>query len=281
MKYTWTILLFTLFVSSNLQGQTQVKLKYREAAREAHRIIDSLRQAQKIPGMDAAISINGEVVWSEAFGLADVENNAPVISGKTRFRIGSVSKPLTAAAMGKLMDRGKLKLTSPVQEYVPYFPLKKYPITVKQVAGHLSGIRHYRGNEFLNRANFKNVKSSLKMFQDDSLLFEPGVKFSYSSYGFNLLSAVVEGASGEEFLRFMQREVFLPLKMTSTCADKNDSIIMNRTSFYQLDSLKNVRTAPYVDNSYKWAGGGFISTTADLLRFGEAHLKPVFFLRAH
>jgi len=107
-------------------------------------------------------------------------------------------------------------------------------------------------------------------------LFEPGSKFSYSSYGFNLLSAVIEGASGEDFLPFIQREVFSALGMTLTCPDKNDSIIVNRTSFYQLNSLNTINNAPYVDNSYKWAGGGFISTTMDLVRFGEAHLMPGF-----
>ena len=74
----------------------------------------------------------------------------------------------------------------------------------------------------------------------------------------------------------MQREVFDALGMTNTSPDKNDSIIVNRTSFYEKDSLENVINAPYVDNSYKWAGGGFISTTTDLIKFGKEHMKPGF-----
>jgi len=106
------------------------------------------------------------------------------------------------------------------------------------------------------------------------LLFEPGTRFSYSSYGFNFLSAAVEGASGEDFLAFMQREVFDEIGMTSTTADMNDSIIVHRAAFYEVNDAMQFENAPYVDNSYKWAGGGFLSTTLDLLQFGEAHMVP-------
>lgn len=275
-KYILFILVFKSFCGLDCYGQEIKKSRYQEAILEGHRLIDSLQQYQKIPGIDVAVSIDGEIVWAEGFGYADLEHSVPVIPGKTRFRIGSVSKPLTSAALGILMDRGKINLNAPIQTYVPYFPPKEYPITVKQVGGHIAGIRHYQGNEFLEKEHYKTVKSSLTIFESDPLLFEPGSKFSYSSYGFNLLSAVIEGASGEDFLPFIQREVFSALGMTLTCPDKNDSIIINRTSFYQLNSLNSINNAPYVDNSYKWAGGGFISTTMDLLRFGEAHLSPGF-----
>lgn len=249
---------------------------YQNAIAESNRLLDSLRQAEKIPGIDAAISIDGKIVWSEGFGFADLENQVNVKPGETRFRIGSVSKPLTAAALGKLIDQGKIELSEQVQKYVPYFPLKKYPISVKQIGGHLAGIRHYRDDEFYNIDHYTSVKSSLKIFENDTLLFEPGTDYSYSSYGFNLLSAVIEGASGKPFLPFIEKEVFTALDMSNTSPDKNDSIILNRSSFYELDSLERVINAPYVDNSYKWAGGGFISTTTDLIKFGQAHMKPGF-----
>jgi CubicO group peptidase (beta-lactamase class C family) len=249
---------------------------YSNAIQEGHRLLDSLQQAGKVPGIDVAVAIDGEIVWSEGFGFADLEHQAPVIAGKTRFRIGSVSKPITAAALGKLIDKGEIDLENAVQTYVPYFPEKAYPITVKQVAGHIGGIRHYRGEEFLMSRYFPTVKSGISIFMEDSLLFEPGARYSYSSYGYNLISAVIEGASGEDFLRYMQNEIFGPLGMTLTTADRNDSIIVHRTSVYQIDSLGNIANAPYVDNSYKWAGGGFISTTTDLVKFGEAHMTQGF-----
>ena len=249
---------------------------YSHAITESKRMLDSLIIDGKVAGIDAAIAIDGKIVWSEAFGYADLENMKPVVNGKTKFRIGSVSKPLTSAAIGKLMDENKLDLDQPIQTYVPYFPLKKYPITVRQVAGHLAGIRHYRGEEFLLSKRYDTVKEGLEIFQNDTLLFEPASQFSYSSYGFNLISAVVEGASGQDFLTYMEQEIFEPLDMKSTCADENYRIIPNRTSFYAYDSLDGLINAPYVDNSYKWAGGGFISTTTDLIKFANAHRKPGF-----
>lgn len=250
---------------------------YTNAITESRKMIDSLMAVQKVPGIDVAIAIDGEIVWSEGFGYADVEHEAPVKAGYTLFRIGSVSKPLTSAAMGTLMDVGQLDLRQPIQTYVPDFPEKNYPITVKQVGGHIAGIRHYKGEaEVLSNVYYSTVTDGLSIFKDDTLLFEPGTDYSYSSYGFNLLSAVVEGASGEAFLDYMQKNVFVPLNMARTTADLNHKILPGRTSFYDVDSTGQVVNAPYVDNSYKWAGGGFISCTTDLIRFGEAHRLGTF-----
>jgi CubicO group peptidase (beta-lactamase class C family) len=154
------------------------------------------------------------------------------------------------------------------------FPEKSGVITTRLLAGHLAGIRHYKGNEFTLNQRFPNVTAALAIFQNDSLVAPPGTRYSYSSYGFNLLSAVVEGASGEQFLAYMSRHVFKPLGMTSTAPDRNDSLMVNRTEFYELTEGGRFVVAPTVDNSYKWAGGGFLSTAEDLVRFGSAHLSP-------
>ena len=277
MKYLFKpFLIITVLISLFYCKKIPQQPDYSKAITESRRMLDSLITDGKVPGIDAAIAIDGKIVWSEAFGYADLEHMIPVINGKTRFRIGSISKPLTSAAIGKLINKGKIDLDEPIQKYVPYFPVKKYPITVRQVAGHLAGIRHYQGEEFLSMKPYESVREGVNIFLDDTLLFEPGSQFSYSSYGFNLVSAVVEGASGEDFLKFMKREVFEPLDMKSTCADENHKIINNRTSFYNYDSLEGLINAPYVDNSYKWAGGGFISTTSDLIKFANAHSKPGF-----
>ena len=248
--------------------------KYQSAIIESRHLMDSLLATGMTPGMDIAVAIKGKTVWLEGFGFADLEHEVVIIPGETRFRIGSVSKPITAAAMGRLMDQGKMDVDREVQEYVPYFPEKKFPLTVRQVAGHIGGIRHYHNLEFMMAKHFSTVEEGIGIFRDDPLLFEPGTAFSYSSYGYNLVSAAIEGAAGKEFLSVMQKEVFDPIGMKSTCADKNDSIILHRASFYAHNDSDQVINAPYVDNSYKWAGGGFISTTSDLVKFGQAHLKP-------
>ena len=277
MLHIRLLLLFPIFLISTMLSAQEVAVpEYKTAILEARRLIDSLHRAGHVPGLDVAVSIQGRTVWSEGFGYADLEQKSPVVSGITRFRIGSVSKPLAAVGLGLLMDRGLMDLDEEVQAYVPDFPVKQFPVTVRQTGGHIAGFRHYRGSEFLSARRYESVSESMEIFENDPLLFEPGTDYAYSSYGFNLLSAVIEGAAGQEFLSFMRENVFTPLGMNSTVADKNDSIIAGRTSFYALDENRNIINAPYVDNSYKWAGGGYLSTTADLLKFGNAMMTAGF-----
>jgi CubicO group peptidase (beta-lactamase class C family) len=192
------------------------------------------------------------------------------------FRIGSVSKPLAAAGLMLLVEKGKVELDVDIHRYVPDFPDKGYPITTRQLAGHLAGIRHYRGNEvYLNR-HFVNVREGLRIFENDPLLFVPGEKYSYSSYGFNLISMVMEAAAGKDFLSYMASDVFTPLGMTNTEPDDATRVIAQRTLFYKAKASGGFELEPAVDNSYKWASGGFLSTPEDLVRFGSALLQPGF-----
>ncbi len=222
-----------------------------------------------VPGLSIAVSVDGETVWSEGFGYADLEQKVPVWP-TTKFRVGSVSKPLTATAVAQLYAADRLNVDAPVQVYVPSFPEKRYPVTTRELGAHLAGIRHYRGREFMMQKHFDTVNEGLSIFAADTLLYEPGTKFSYSSYGWNLISAIVEGASGEDFLTYMRAHVFQPLGLRHTVADHPDSLIYERTRFYVRDSDGRLSNAPFVDNSYKWAGGGFLSTPEDLLRFANA-----------
>lgn len=272
MKTSTLLLLCTFTLAITLTSAQETNIY--DAINQSRLMVDSLIKDGRVPGIDVAVYKNGEIVWSEGFGFADLEHRVPVIAGNTLFRIGSVSKPLSTAALGRLMDDGKIDLSKAVQTYVPSFPVKKYELTLKQIGGHIGGIRHYKGKEMLSGKYYPDVNSGLEIFMNDPLLFEPGTKYSYSSYGFNLLSACIEGASREDFLPFVQREVFDALNMSNTYADINSEIILNRTSFYALGEDGKYINAPYVDNSYKWAGGGFISTTTDLIKFGIAHIKP-------
>lgn len=279
MKLSIKPILFFIVILFNTSGcnphkKTQRETRFEEAINFSRNLIDSLQKSSLVPGLDIAVSIGGKTIWSEAFGLADLELNTPVVTGKTRFRIGSVSKPLTTTALAVLMDSNKIDIDLPVENYVRYLPKKRYQFTTRQLSGHLAGIRNYKGNEFFNTKHFNSVKEGLSMFIEDSLIYEPGTHYKYTSHGFNLLSAVIEGASKQAFLPFMHKTVFAPIGMESTCEDLNDSIIINRTSFYKLNNNGTIENAPYVDNSYKWAGGGFISTTSDLLLFGQAMMKP-------
>ena len=240
-------------------------------AAQARRLVKAWLAEHDAPGLTVAVMVRGEIVWSQGFGMADLENGVPV-RPRTKMRIGSVSKPLTSAAVGILYEQGKLDLDAPVQKYVPSFPKKRYPITARQLGGHLAGIRSYLPggqSEMFNTRHFDSVAAGLELFQDDPLLSEPGEKYHYSSHGFNLLSAVVEGASGQDFLSYMQQNVFDPLGMKQTTADHTDRVIPHRTRFYERNEAGTWENAPFADNSYKWAGGGFIATAEDLLRFGQ------------
>ena len=242
------------FVAVVLQAQSAcvsrpaapVAQRWAAAAARAHAIACE-KLAPEIPGFAIAVAVNGRIVWSEAFGYADLDAKRPATAA-TQFRIGSVSKPLTAAAIAQLFETGKLDIDAPVQRYVPSFPDKAAPITTRLVGGHLAGIRHYQGAEFTLNRRFATVAEGLSVFANDSLLFPPGTRFSYSSYGFNLLSAVVEGASHEEFLAYMSRHVFGPLHMTggagcSAAASSSRGWLITATSGRGADSFRPPRTS--------------------------------------
>ena len=240
----------------------------------AHGIL--ARDTAKAPGLAAAIAIDGKIVWSDAVGYAEIEAKTPVTT-TTRFRIGSVSKPLTAAGLMLMVERGQLDLDAPVQKYVPDFPVKpEGAITTRLAAGHLAGIRHYRGDETRLNRPFASIRDGLKIFENDPLLSAPGTKFSYSTYSWSLVSAVMESASGREFLEFMDAEVFKPLKMDHTRADRAGVEDAERTHFYKKQTDGKIVGAEPINSSYKWAGGGFLSTAEDLARFGSALLEPGF-----
>jgi serine beta-lactamase-like protein LACTB, mitochondrial len=229
------------------------------------------------PGMSVAVAVDGNLVWAEGFGLADLEQCVPA-SPKTKFRIGSTSKPLTSAGAALLYDQKRLDLDAPIQRYVPSFPDKGHIITTRQLLGHLAGIRSYNAadGDMENQETYHSVTESLKRFKDDPLVAPPGTKWRYSSYGYVLASAAIEGASGQDFLSFMRDKLFLPIGMQNTVADETDKVIPNRARWYNLRSDGSYRNSPYADLSYKWAAGGFLSTAEDLVRFGSALLKPGF-----
>lgn len=278
---TNVLFLFAFVICFCVSAQSQTPKDYERAIAQSRKIIADTMANQHIPGLSIAVAVNGKIIWSEGFGFADLENQVRVTPA-TCFRIASVSKPFAAAAMARLYEQGKLDLDAPVQRYVPNFPRKEQEITSRQLVGHLSGIRHYKRDpdeskdEFYNQKNYTSVTDSLKSFQNDPVQSPPGTKYAYSSYGYNLLSAVIEGASEQEFLTAMQEQVFKPLNMNSSSADENRKIIPNRTRFYSLDAKKQWVNASYIDHSLSFAGGGFLSNTEDLVKFGSAHLSDGF-----
>lgn len=231
-----------------------------------------------VPGVSVAVVENGEYEWAAGFGFADLENNVPA-SEHTLFRLGSISKPLTATGAMELFERGKLDLDAPVQKYCPAFPQKPQPITTREVMGHIAGIRHYKSEsqddpEVGNTKHFDSpIQAGLDFFKNDSLLSEPGKQFHYSTQGYTLVGCVIEGTSGTKYADFMRENVFLPAGMQHTQPDDRFAIIPYRTRFYRKTESGTVENADFLDSSYKIPGGGLLSSAEDMGRFEAAILN--------
>lgn len=258
-----SFLLLTFFTAGVLSAQVP---------RSIDTLIQHWMQAEHIPGLSVAVASHGKLLYSKAFGKSDVENNVPATI-RTKFRLASISKPFTAAAVMQLVEQGRIALDSTIQTYVPEFPQKPWPITIRQLLGHQGGIRHYRGVEEERRIGttlYKDLTDALSIFSNDSLRNRPGERYTYTTFGYNLLGVAVERASGLTFGEYLADHIFMPLKMEQTVLDRSADIIPNRTAAYTLDSTGRLRNAFAIDPSYKHPGGGILSTTEDLVKFGTA-----------
>ena len=242
------------------------------SAADAH--LASLRESYSNPGMSAAVAVAGQIVWSGAAGYADVAAELPA-TPETVYRLGSVSKVVTAAAVALLVQSGKLDLDAPVQRYVPEFPEKEHGvITTRLLAGHLSGLPHYGipDTPDTRRPNYDNVIDAMAEYKNRRQLTQPGAEFRYSTYGYSLISAVVERAAGEPFPDYLQHAVFTPRQMNATRVERAGEAVPALTRFYEPGEHGAPELVPDIFVSYKWAGGGMLSTVEDLVRFGSAWL---------
>jgi CubicO group peptidase (beta-lactamase class C family) len=221
--------------------------------------------AAHLPGLSVAV-MKDDFVWSRGLGFSDVENRVAT-TAESSYRLASVTKPMTAVCVLKLAEEGRLDLDAEVQKYVPSFPRKPWPVTVRQLLAHLGGISHYR--DLAAEQHFrepKNTAEALAVFRDFDLVAEPGTRFSYSSYGYVLLGAIIEGATGKPYGEVMREKVWGPLGMNATVMDDMRAIIPNRVRGYELRDGK-LRNAEYVDVSSRFAAGGTRSTVLDMIAF--------------
>jgi CubicO group peptidase (beta-lactamase class C family) len=248
--------------------------KWADAVRQGQQIARAVLAEQNLPGLSVAVGVAGdgpgqEIVWAEGFGWANVEKQVPV-APETRFRIGHASKALTSAAVGLLVEQRRLHLDDEIQTYVPEFPRKQWPVTLRQLMGHVAGVRHYRDTEWGDKPSVHCERASegLQSFADDALLFEPETQYKYSTFGWVLVSAAVEAAAGQPFFTFMRTQIFDPLGMAETTVDSVSESIPNRTTFYESAWINHRRPASPVDYSCFAGAGAFLSTPSDLVRFG-------------
>ena len=240
----------------------------------ARQVIRAGLTEQSLPALSVAVGIGGEIVWAEGFGWADLDNQVPV-APDTRFRIGTASIALTSAAVGLLVEQNRLKLDEKIQTYVPEFPEKQWPVTLRHLMGHVAGVRNDGGDEgpLLGRRCERTV-DGLEAFGGRALLFEPGTQYRFSSYAWILVSAAVETAAGEPLPAFMRKQIFEPLAMRDTKPDSSTDPVPKRATpyfpRYGADPRYGLHVMRPVDYSCYAGASVFVSTPSDLVRFAMA-----------
>ncbi len=268
------LLAFTLIVVTAAQAQSSPAQPLADTTIDSvERLLMQKMAKEQIPGLSIALVVDGALVWSKGYGLADIENGVSA-TALTAYRTASIGKSMTAIAAMQLVERGRLDLDAPVQRYCPAFPEKRWRVTTRHLLGHTSGIRHYGGarneEELFNTTHYTSVVDALEIFRNDSLLFQPGTVHQYSTFGYNVVGCIIEGASSADFLTFMRTNVFEPAEMKATRDDDPAAIIPRRARGYLRAADSSLRNSRAVDMSSKLPAGGFITTVEDLARFGAA-----------
>ncbi len=226
------------------------------------------------------VARDGQPVLREGFGLANREWDMPV-GPDTEFRLGSLTKQFTAAAILQLAEQGKLKLDDPIGKYYASAPKTWDKITLAMLLSHRSGIPSYTdiSGYFRGPARLDTTPEALiALTRDQPLEFEPGTKFKYDNTGYILLGYVVEKASGQAYADYLRDHVFAPLGMTHTGYEVSTDILPHRASGYAKEKGA-WQNATYLSMTVPYAAGALYSTVDDLLiwdqaLYGDTLLKP-------
>lgn len=287
MKYRKSLLtglLLLLFVWTDAPAQTEPDRR----RAETEKILRAIHEKQKNVGLAAAVYRGGKPVYTGELGFADLEQRVPV-RRDTRFQVASVTKAFTGAALVRLLARGKIQPDADIRKHLPEFPKRSgTAITAELLAVHMAGIRHYRDGEktaaFLS-THYPDPASAVRIFSADELTAEPGTKYGYSSYGYNLLALLIEKAAGRPFTEFVEAELFTPLGLRNASFNDVRYVLANRARHYSFyDPLTYAPSealfrVPDFDYSYNQGGGNIITTAEDLARFGQAFTEEGFFSR--
>jgi CubicO group peptidase (beta-lactamase class C family) len=256
----WSLVLGQVFVFA--QDTLKVEL-----------LAESFLKQTKLPGLSIAVSKNNRLIYSKGFGHADIAKDQPMLPS-TRIRTASVAKVLTATALGRLATEGALNFDEPIKSYAPYINSMYANLTVRQLAGHTSGLNHRPTGKGYQNKQYQSIRETLDLI-DAPLLFEPGTDYSYSTNAFNLLASVIEGASGISYEKYMEQYVFEPLKMKHTAPENINQLTDAdaKIYFFKNGKLKKDRLN---NGSYKIPGAAFRSTPSDLVLLMNAYSEEGF-----
>jgi D-alanyl-D-alanine carboxypeptidase len=223
-----------------------------------------------IPGLSLAVVRDGRIAKARAYGLANVEVNAPVTE-ETVFEIGSVTKQFTAAAVMMLVEEGKLGLDEPIRKYLVGVPDAWSAVTLRHLLTHSSGIQNYLGVPGLPdiaHAASSHDEMNRIFFERLQLEFQPGETWSYSNSGYLLLGSIIEKASGKSYWEFLEERIFKPLGMNATRSSEPRAIIPNRASGYEWTRTRLENRPALTENAY--AAGSIVSTVRDMAKWDAA-----------
>ncbi|KAL3319149.1 hypothetical protein Ciccas_002186 [Cichlidogyrus casuarinus] len=261
---------------------------------KADNLVKRFKEYNGSPGVSVCVRKGNATVYKSAFGYSDVENLVPA-RVNTSYRIASISKLFTSILFGRHMEKYAIRLDDPIQNFTSDVNVKSLnynKITARHILAHSSGIRHYKTEtgsdsldlaELLSSREFKNTQEALTLFLDDELLHEPGQKYTYSTHSFTLLAYALEQSMQVSLLESDKRHLspdsmkfinqmkslFQAFGLTHTDLDLNPCLIGNRTRYYRRDGKFYLTNCDSVNCSYKYAGGGLVSTVEDLTRFGQ------------
>lgn len=223
------------------------------------------------PGAAIVIARNGEIIHERGYGLANVEHGIPV-TPDTIFRIGSVTKQFTAAAITLLAQRGELSFDDPINEFLPEYPVHGHEITIYHLLNHTSGIKSYTGIPgYMDQGVRTDLATDdlIDVFAHLPMEFAPGDSWNYNNSGYVLLGAIIEAVSGQTYSDFIAEHITVPLGLESTLYG-GPQIIPNRAAGYSTDDAGNVINAGFISMTQPHAAGALLSTTGDLVEWHQA-----------
>lgn len=235
----------------------------------SQRLLDDLVAVNGVPGMGAAVWRGNQVVWTGSAGYRDLDRKLPV-DDQTVFRLASVSKLLAATAAARLSEQGKLNVDAPVATILPWLKNDWPSITARQLAAHMSGLPHYQDvDSGRGAAHYPDGRSAVAIFANRPLLQPPGEKYSYSSWGYTLIGALIEQRAGMPFPDYVMGEVTPGL---AVMRDATDGTNPNASVAFEFVDRQARRAAPH-DFSYTWGGGGMAATPSAIAAFGGNMLR--------
>lgn len=222
-------------------------------------------------GLSIAVARNGEIIHAEAYGLAEVEHGVEA-NADTLFRIGSVTKQFTAAAVMKLVEQGKLSLDDELATFFPDFPMHGHIVTIRHLLTHTSGIKSYTGvPEFWQTSVSRDltVKEMLAIVDEFPYDFAPDEQYMYNNTAYYMLGPIIEQASGVPYCEFLQTEFFEPLGLKNMRCDSNSAVIPNRAQGYEIADGEIVNDG-LIGMNNPGAAGMLVSTARDLVSWKTA-----------